>query len=71
MCNSVSGIVEDKMEHRDAKKAENQKAQGLVEYALMLAFVVIVSITLMVSAPGLHNAMNNAFESTAGALEGK
>ncbi len=59
------------MEHRVAKKAENQKAQGMVEYALLLAFVIIVSMALVAGSPKMLNEMGNVFGSAASALDGK
>ena len=59
------------MEHRVAKKAENQKAQSMVEYALLLAFVIIVSMALVAGSPKMLNEMGNVFGSAASALDGK
>ena len=74
MCDDVGStccFMEDKMEHRNAKKAESQKAQSMVEYALLLAFVIIVSMALVAGSPKMLNEMGNVFGSTASALNGK
>ncbi len=74
MCDDVDStcyFMEDKMEHRVAKKAGDQKAQGMVEYALLLAFVVVVSMALVAGSPKMLNEMGNVFGSTASALNGK
>ena len=41
----------------------SQKAQGIVEYALILAFVVVLAIVLTQSG-GLSDAINNVFKET-------
>ena len=42
----------------------SQKAQGMVEYALILAFVVVLAIALT-DAGGLREAIKNVFSDTA------
>ena len=42
----------------------SQKAQGIVEYALILAFVVVLAIVLTNSG-GLSGAIKNVFNDTA------
>lgn len=48
----------------------SQKAQGIVEYALILAFVVVVAAALL-SGGDLSNAVKNIFDNTADQLEPK
>ena len=45
----------------------SQKAQGIVEYALILAFVVVVAAAL-INGGELRNAVTNIFGSTANQL---
>ena len=42
----------------------SQKAQGIVEYALILAFVVVLAIVLTQTG-GLSEAIKNVFSDTA------
>ena len=42
----------------------SQKAQGIVEYALILAFVVVLAVVLTKSG-GLSDAISNIFGTTA------
>lgn len=42
----------------------SQKAQGMVEYALILAFVVVLAMALT-NAGGLREAITNVFGDTA------
>ena len=42
----------------------SQKAQGMVEYALILAFVVVLAMALT-NAGGLREAITNVFSDTA------
>ena len=42
----------------------SQKAQGIVEYALILAFVVVLAIVLT-NRGGLSGAIKNVFNDTA------
>ena len=46
----------------------SQKAQGIVEYALILAFVVVVAAALL-SGGNLSNAVKNIFGNTANQLK--
>ena len=46
----------------------SQKAQGIVEYALILAFVVVVAAALL-SGGDLSNAVKNIFGNTANELK--
>ena len=46
----------------------SQKAQGIVEYALILAFVVVVAAAL-INGGELRNAVTNIFTNTATKLE--
>ena len=41
----------------------SQKAQGIVEYALILSFVVVLAIVLT-NTGGLSDAINNVFNDT-------
>ena len=43
----------------------SQKAQGFVEYALILAFVVAIAIFITNSDGGLRNAIQGVFSDTA------
>ena len=43
----------------------SQKAQGIVEYALILAFVVAIAIFITNSDGGLRNAIQGVFSDTA------
>ena len=45
----------------------SQKAQGIVEYALILAFVVVLAVVLS-SDTGLKGAISGIFDTTAGKL---
>ena len=45
----------------------SQKAQGIVEYALILAFVVVVAAAL-INGGDLSNAVKNIFGNTANQL---
>lgn len=45
----------------------SQKAQGIVEYALILAFVVVLAVVLS-SDGGLGGAISNIFGTTADKL---
>ena len=45
----------------------SQKAQGIVEYALILAFVVVLAVVLS-SDTGLKGAISGIFSTTAGKL---
>ena len=45
----------------------SQKAQGIVEYALILAFVVVVAAALL-SGGDLSNAVKGIFDNTASQL---
>ncbi len=45
----------------------SEKAQGMVEYALILAFVVIIAAVLMNSS-GLSGGINNVFDSATSQL---
>ncbi len=47
----------------------SQKAQGMVEYALIIAFVVALAIALTNSS-GLSTAIENVFGSAASKLNG-
>ena len=47
----------------------SQKAQGIVEYALILAFVVALAIVLT-SSNGLSGAISGIFTETADQLKG-
>ncbi len=57
------------MEVIDYLKARylSEKAQGMVEYALILAFVVIIAAVLMNSG-GLKGGINNVFNSATSQL---
>lgn len=46
----------------------SQKAQGIVEYALILAFVVVVAAAL-INGGDLRNAVQNIFGNTANQLK--
>lgn len=46
----------------------SQKAQGIVEYALILAFVVVVALVLT-NAGGLGDAIKGIFGVTASTLD--
>ena len=46
----------------------SQKAQGIVEYALILAFVVVVAAAL-INGGELSNAVKNIFGNTANQLK--
>ena len=46
----------------------SQKAQGIVEYALILAFVVVVAAAL-INGGDLSNAVKNIFCNTANQLK--
>ena len=46
----------------------SQKAQGIVEYALILAFVVVVAAAL-INGGELRNAVTNIFTNTATTLK--
>ena len=46
----------------------SQKAQGIVEYALILAFVVVVAAAL-INGGELRNAVTNIFTNTAEKLK--
>ena len=46
----------------------SQKAQGIVEYALILAFVVVVAAAL-INGGELSNAVKNIFGNTANELK--
>lgn len=46
----------------------SQKAQGIVEYALILAFVVVVAAAL-INGGELRNAVTNIFGNTANQLK--
>ena len=46
----------------------SQKAQGIVEYALILAFVVVVA-TALINGGELSNAVKNIFGNTANELK--
>ena len=46
----------------------SQKAQGIVEYALILAFVVVVAAALL-SGGDLSNAVKSIFDNTANQLK--
>lgn len=46
----------------------SQKAQGIVEYALILAFVVVVALALT-NTGGLGDAIKGIFGATAGTLD--
>ena len=46
----------------------SQKAQGIVEYALILAFVVVVAAAL-INGGDLSNAVKNIFGNTANELK--
>lgn len=48
----------------------NQKAQGIVEYALVLAFVVVVAVALGTSGD-LTTKVKGAFTDIAGAFAAK
>lgn len=48
----------------------SQKAQGIVEYALILAFVVVVAAALL-SGGDLSNAVKSIFDNTADQLKTK
>lgn len=48
----------------------SQKAQGIVEYALILAFVVVVAAALL-SGGDLSNAVKGIFDNTASQLQSK
>ena len=45
----------------------SQKAQGIVEYALILAFVVVLAVVLS-GSDGLGGAISGIFDTTAGKL---
>ena len=45
----------------------SQKAQGIVEYALILAFVVVLAVVLS-GDTGLKGAISGIFDTTAGKL---
>lgn len=47
----------------------SEKAQGIAEYALILAFVVIVAAALT-SSGALSNAVNGAFNGMANTITG-
>lgn len=49
------------------KKFFDEKGQGIVEYALILAFVVAIAVALT-SSGGLKEAVNEAFGDTAKAI---
>ena len=46
----------------------SQKAQGIVEYALILAFVVVVAAAL-INGGELSNAVKSIFDNTANQLK--
>lgn len=46
----------------------SQKAQGIVEYALILAFVVVVAAAL-INGGQLSNAVTNVFNNTTNKLK--
>lgn len=46
----------------------SQKAQGIVEYALILAFVVVVAAAL-INGGELSNAVKNVFSNTTNKLQ--
>ena len=46
----------------------SQKAQGIVEYALILAFVVVVAAAL-INGGELSNAVTNVFSNTTNKLK--
>ena len=46
----------------------SQKAQGIVEYALILAFVVVVAAAL-INGGELSNAVKNVFNNTTNKLK--
>ena len=47
----------------------DQKAQGMVEYALIIAFVVALAVVLM-SDKGLSGAISGVFSSAASTITG-
>ena len=49
------------------KKFFDEKGQGIVEYALILAFVVAIAVALTNSG-GLKESVNEAFGDTANAI---
>ena len=46
-----------------------QKAQGIVEYALILAFVVGIAIYITSDSTGLKESIKGLFDNTAGKLD--
>lgn len=50
------------------KKFFTEKGQGIVEYALLLAFVVGIAIFALSDNSGLKTAISNNFSTTASAV---
>ena len=51
-------------------RLKSEKGQGIVEYALLLAFVVAVAGAALSSEHGLGEAISNVFEKTTTQLNG-
>ena len=50
---------------REKKKSCFQKAQGMVEYALILAFVIVISVALAISRPELAKEISGVMDHAA------
>lgn len=48
----------------------NNKGQGIVEYALILVFVVAIAAIALATDSGIGQALQNAFSNVADALNG-
>jgi len=48
----------------------NNKGQGIVEYALILVFVVAIAAVVLTTNSGLGDALNTAFNKVINALNG-
>ena len=58
----------DRRESEGAEELHDQKAQGFVEYALVIGFVVALGVFLFVTHPDLMVATSSVFSSAADAL---
>ena len=50
------------------EKTRGQEGQGLVEYALVLAFIIILGVVLLTVRPELRDSITAVFERMAGLL---
>ena len=48
-----------------ARAKMDQKAQGMVEYALIIAFVVGIGVTLLTVRPEMKEAVGNVYDHAA------